>query len=89
MHLLNEVQAMVQAMAVATGMTISDAAVWFTGGAIAFFAREIYSFKREVLRWQAKIDTTLFGPEGSNGLNGMVKDHEVRIRQLESDNHTH
>lgn len=87
MHLFKEIEAMVQAVALGPGL--GDAAVWFTGGAIAFFAREIYSFKREVLRWQAKIDTTLFGPEGANGLNGIVKDHELRIRSLEADSHTH
>jgi hypothetical protein len=89
MSLLHTIQAMAQAVALETGLSLSDAALWFAGGAIAFFSREIYSFKREVLRWQAKIDTTLFGPEGQNGMHGTVKDHELRIRLLEADHHTH
>lgn len=89
MHLLLEIQQYAQAVALGTGMSVSDVAVWFAGAALAFFGREMYSFKREIQRWQAKIDTTLFGPEGANGLNGSLKDHESRIRLLETDHHTH
>jgi hypothetical protein len=33
--------------------------------------------------WQSKINTTLFGPNGDNGLNGTSKDHEHRLRHIE------
>jgi len=46
--------------------------------------REFHHFKREVQKWQSKIDVVLFGPEGNNGMNGTSKDHEQRIRLLES-----
>lgn len=65
-------------------MDIPTIAVSFTGFVLIGFWREMHAFKRSQQAWQAKIDTTLFGPEGSNGLNGVIKDHEQRIRALES-----
>jgi hypothetical protein len=41
------------------------------------------TFKREVRRWQDRMDVALFGPDGNNGLNGTVKDHEQRLRAIE------
>jgi hypothetical protein len=41
------------------------------------------TFKREVRRWQDRVDVTLFGPGGDNGLNGTMKDHEQRLRAIE------
>lgn len=77
-----------QAMAVATleqaGADIHTVALGFTGFVLTMFWREIHAFKRSVEKWQSKIDTTLFGPQGDNGLNGTSKDHETRIRVLES-----
>lgn len=77
-----------QAMAVETleqaGADIHTVALAFTGFALTMFWREIHAFKRSVEKWQSRIDTTLFGPEGNNGLNGTSKDHEVRIRVLEA-----
>lgn len=81
MHLL----ALLQSVAHASlgGFDIAAIAVSFTGFILAGFWREIHNFKREVLRWQSKIDTTLFGATGDNGLNGTTKDHEQRLRVLE------
>jgi hypothetical protein len=80
MHLLTLLQA---ATATIAGGDFTTAAVAFTGFVLAGFWREINVFKREVLKWQSKIDTTLFGATGDNGINGTVKDHEKRIRRLE------
>lgn len=57
----------------------------FAAMVFAGFWREIHSFKQTVNAWQSKIDTHLFGVAGDNGLTGMVKDHEQRIRDLEHD----
>lgn len=46
--------------------------------------REFHRFKRDVEQWQSKIDVVLFGPQGDNGLNGTSKDHESRLRLVES-----
>lgn len=66
------------------GADIHTLTLAFTGFALTMFWREIHAFKRSVEKWQSKIDTTLFGPEGNNGLNGKSKDHEQRIRTLEA-----
>lgn len=66
------------------GADLTTVAVAFTGFVLAGFWREIHTFKREVTRWQSKIDTTLFGATGDNGLNGTAKDHEARLRALEA-----
>lgn len=34
--------------------------------------------------WQAKIDVALFGAKGDNGIHGTVKDHEQRLRHVET-----
>lgn len=65
-------------------VTLTTLAVGFTGFVLAGFWREIHAFKRSVESWQSKIDVTLFGATGDNGLNGTSKDHEQRIRSLES-----
>jgi hypothetical protein len=57
----------------------------FAGMVFAGFWREIHLFKQTVTSWQSRIDTHLFGPSGDNGLTGMVKDHEERLRVLEHD----
>lgn len=57
----------------------------FAGMVFAGFWREIHLFKQTVNAWQSKIDTHLFGVAGDNGLTGMVKDHEERLRVLEHD----
>ena len=64
-------------------ITLESLAVGFTGVVLAGFWRDTRGLQKEIRSWRAKIDTTLFGPEGSNGLNGTVKDHEQRIRVLE------
>lgn len=68
---------------------ISSIALAVAGFLLAGAWREFHHFKREVQRWQSKIDVVLFGPEGSNGLNGIVKDHEARMRVLEQAAHRH
>lgn len=62
---------------------VSTIALGIAAFVLAGFWREIHGFKREILRWQSKIDTVLFGAEGGNGLNGTAKDHEQRLRVLE------
>ncbi len=72
-------------------MTIGSEIGTITLGIAAFLLagawRELHAFKREIQQWQSKIDTVLFGPEGNNGLNGTMKDHEQRLRVLESEHH--
>jgi hypothetical protein len=63
---------------------LSDLAITFAGFVLAGFWREIHLFKRDVGKWQTRIDTALFGATGDNGLHGTSKDHEQRIRLLES-----
>jgi hypothetical protein len=68
-------------------MDFQSFAITFAGFVLAGFWREIHMFKRDVGKWQAKIDVVLFGATGSNGINGTTKDHEQRIRQLENFHH--
>lgn len=63
---------------------LTGIAVAVAGFILAGAWREFHQFKREIQGWQARIDTVLFGADGSNGLNGTSKDHEQRIRLLES-----
>lgn len=67
----------------ADAITPTSIAVTFAGFVLAGFWREIHTFKRHINQWQAKIDTVLFGAHGDNGLNGVTKEHEQRIRRLE------
>lgn len=69
------------------GISMADAAIAFTGVVLLGFWREMNSLKKHTLQWQSKIDTTLFGASGNNGLNGTTKDHEERIRSLEKGLH--
>ena len=69
----------------APGMTAETAAMGFTGLVLTGFWREQRALREDMRTWQAKINTTLFGPNGDNGLNGTSKDHERRIRTLEHD----
>lgn len=71
------------AAASADTVTPTSIAVTFAGFVLAGAWREIHTFKRHINQWQAKIDTVLFGPGGDNGLHGMTKEHERRIRRLE------
>lgn len=84
MSFFSYLQAMVATTLEQAGADVHTLSLGFTGFVLTMFWREIHSFKRQVERWQSKIDTTLFGPEGNNGLNGTTKDHETRIRVLES-----
>ena len=68
---------------------VAAIAISFAAFVLAGFWVEIHGFKREIIKWQSKIDTVLFGPEGNNGLNGTLKDHESRLRQLEQQDHAH
>jgi hypothetical protein len=73
-----------QDAAVATrSLTLTDIAVTFTGFVLIGFWREMHSLKNDIRAWQAKINTTLFGPNADNGLVGTSKDHEHRLRDLE------
>lgn len=74
----------VAAAAGKAGVDLHTLSIAFTGFVLTAFWREIHAFKQSVERWQSKIDTTLFGATGDNGLNGTSKDHETRIRALES-----
>ena len=65
-------------------MDIQTIAISFTAFVLAGFWREVHHFRTATQKWQSKIDVTLFGPEGSNGLNGTIKDHETRLRALET-----
>ena len=67
-----------------TSTDLTGIAVAVAGFLLAGAWKEFHSFKREVQQWQSKIDTVLFGAEGGNGLNGTAKDHETRLRMLES-----
>jgi hypothetical protein len=62
----------------------TSVAIAFAGMVLAGFWREIHAFKRQIEKWQARIDTVLFGPDGGNGLHGTTKDHEQRLRRLEA-----
>lgn len=72
---------------VSSGASIQDIATVFTGIVLIGFWREMNSLKKQMTQWQSKIDTTLFGPNGSNGISGISKDHENRIRFLENTAH--
>jgi hypothetical protein len=82
MLLLAEIQAIV---ADTTGLqlTVTDIAVSFSSIILLAFWRDMNRFKQDTQTWQATIETALFGRDGTNGINGTVKDHEVRIRDLE------
>lgn len=69
--------------------SLSNIALAVAGFLLAAAWRELHHFKREVQRWQGRIDVVLFGPNGDNGLNGTSRDHETRIRRLEAEHHTH
>ena len=71
------------AEAARAGFDLQTVITGFAGMVFAGFWREIHSFKQVVSAWQSKIDTHLFGVAGNNGLTGMVKDHEERIRDIE------
>jgi hypothetical protein len=71
------------------GINVSDFAIAFAGFVLAGFWREIHLFKRDVGKWQARIDTALFGATGDNGLHGTSKDHETRLRALERHHQAH
>ena len=70
-------------------LDLTGFAIAFAGFVLAGAWREFHHFKREIQKWQAKIDTALFGVTGGNGLNGISKDHETRIRQLENNCQAH
>lgn len=72
-----------------SALQVSDLAVPFTGAVLMGFWKEMNSMRKQMIQWQAKIDTTLFGASGSNGLSGTSKDHEERIRILEHDRMQH
>jgi len=63
---------------------VSTIALSVAGFVLAGAWREFHAFKREIQKWQAKIDTALFGAQGDNGLNGTTRDHEARIRVIEN-----
>jgi hypothetical protein len=69
----------------APAVSAEAVAMTFTGLALTGFWREQRALREDMRTWQAKINTTLFGPNGDNGLNGTSKDHETRIRALEHD----
>lgn len=66
-----------------SGISVGDAAITFTGVVLLGFWREMNALRKQTLQWQSRIDTTLFGVSGHNGLNGTSKDHEERLRTLE------
>jgi hypothetical protein len=70
-------------MAVDSELTVTTVAVIFSGIAFMGFWREMNDLKKQVITWMSRIETTLFGASGSNGLNGISKDHEERMRQIE------
>lgn len=63
--------------------TVTTVALAFSGIALVGFWREMNSLKKHMISWTSRIETTLFGASGNNGLNGITKDHEERLRQLE------
>lgn len=63
--------------------TVTTVAVAFSGIAFLGFWREMNALKKQMTAWMSRIETTLFGASGNNGLNGITKDHEERLRQLE------
>lgn len=61
-----------------------------TLGILLWFWNQFHQIKdrlaeltRETKEWQAKVDVAMFGVTGTNGMHGMSKDHEVRLRLLE------
>lgn len=67
--------------AIFQGLTLAFL-IWFWN-AFNQVRDKLNELTQETKEWQAKIDVVVFGATGSNGLNGTVKDHEVRLRLLE------
>ena len=68
---------------IAAELKLTDIAGTIATAALVGFWHEMRAFREEIRLWRAKIDTTLFGPEGNNGLNGKSKEMEHRIHDLE------
>ncbi len=71
------------AVAAPVAVTLESIGLGVTTIALVGFWREQRALRDDIRVWQSKINTTLFGPNGDNGLNGTSKDHETRIRTIE------
>lgn len=67
--------------AILQGLTIAILLWFFTS--LHQIKEQLSDLKRETKEWQAKVEVGLFGATGENGLHGLSKDHEQRIRLLE------
>lgn len=72
------------ALAAPVAITVESIGLGVTTFVLVGFWREQRALRDDIKVWQSKINTTLFGPNGDNGLNGISKDHEYRIREIES-----
>lgn len=61
-------------------------------GGIAGFNKlkeQVTELTKDTKEWQARVTVALFGATGDNGLHGISKDHEARIRLLEQQSSEH
>lgn len=69
----------------AESATINTIAMVFSGIVLLAFWRDMNDFKRKVERWQTRIETALFGPDGRGGVHDDVRELKHVVKELDKD----
>jgi hypothetical protein len=72
---------LLQAVTHSPAVSLETIVTGFAGLAAIAFWREMRALRDDFTTFRSTIHTALFGPEGNNGINGTVKDHETRLRE--------